>query len=305
MDQQQFDANIENLLNEFDVQPSLPTAYGTAAVFQPQGQMQANGTPIVVATAPAAAPSTGNTQLNYNASNQSTLSIDPWQGRSLPQQQVQQGYNAWAQYQNTSQTSQNVPSYATDGARFSSAAGSGSMTDAQANSYTQQTTTVPPWQLQSQMQQMEQTLQNIKRQMMNQQSMPGGPITGINQFIPQISEERFGALVGHDPTDYDWRQNWWQGGQEKDPVPKWDGKNPAKSLKPWLKELRLWRHMSTIPEFRQGYALAKSFPADSWLKQCADRVPEEKLLSKDAWRLIMREILAAMKPYRFLKTMVT
>ena len=84
---------------------------------------------------------------------------------------------------------------------------------------------------------------------------------------------------------------------DKEPVPKWDGKNPAKTLKPWLKELRLWRHETSIPVHKHGLRLSRSFEPGSWLKACADRLPEEKLFTAEAWELILREILNSLKPY--------
>ena len=77
----------------------------------------------------------------------------------------------------------------------------------------------------------------------------------------------------------------------------WDGKNPSRHLKSWLRELREWRQVTTAPAFQHGYMLKKSFYDDTWLKQAADRVPEEMVFTNECWDLILKEILTGMKPY--------
>ena len=43
--------------------------------------------------------------------------------------------------------------------------------------------------------------------------------------------------------------------------------------------------------------LKKSFYDDTWLKQAADRVPEDMVFTLECWDRILEEILAAMKYY--------
>ena len=73
--------------------------------------------------------------------------------------------------------------------------------------------------------------------------------------MPRIGQSQFGKLLGPPPVsrvDYHGRGDgraWGdedRGGGDRDPVPKWDGKNPGKTLKPWLRELRIWR-VETLP----------------------------------------------------------
>ena len=89
---------------------------------------------------------------------------------------------------------------------------------------------------------------------------------------------------------------------DKDPVPKWNGSNIAKMLKPWCRDLRLWRAETAVPRSKHGLKLFRSFEAGSWLKSAADRVPDEMLVTGDAWRLIMMEILKVCKPYLDVET---
>ena len=108
----------------------------------------------------------------------------------------------------------------------------------------------------------------------------GVPSIGLSSFMPQIPQAQFDKLMGPEPWQ-DWRQSWWNAGMEKYPIPKWDGKNPARRLRPWLRQLREWRNVTTLPLHRHGYMLKKSFPEDSWLMQAADRVPEEMIFTNE------------------------
>ena len=52
---------------------------------------------------------------------------------------------------------------------------------------------------------------------------------------------------------------------DRDPIPKWDFKELAARLKPWLRELSFWRHDTSIPVSKQGVKLYKSFrPRNDW-----------------------------------------
>ena len=94
------------------------------------------------------------------------------------------------------------------------------------------------------------------------------------------------AAVGTLP-EQGWNYSGWnsggsgQGGKEE-PIPFWDGNNPAKNLKPWLRDLRMWRHETNLPASKHGLKLSKSFKYGSWMKTAADRVPEEQLVADQA-----------------------
>ena len=116
----------------------------------------------------------------------------------------------------------------------------------------------------------------------------------------EIEGDLLRRMIGPDPMNVDSPQvnqfyNYDRG--DKDPVPKWNGSNIAKMLKPWCRDLRLWRAETSVPRNKHGLKLFRSFEAGSWLKSAADRVPEEMLVTGDAWRLIMMEILKVCKPY--------
>ena len=102
-------------------------------------------------------------------------------------------------------------------------------------------------------------------------------------------------------TKVGWYNGWnggGNGGNGKDePIPIWDGSAPAKNFKPWLRDLRIWRHETNLHVSKHGLKLAKSFKYGTWMKAAADRVPEEQLVTEQAWGLILTEILTILKPY--------
>ena len=71
------------------------------------------------------------------------------------------------------------------------------------------------------------------------------PMYASARFGNPIPASRSNALIGEEPKPtldyegYEWEPRDKDSGKE--PVPKWDGKNIATTLKPWLRELRIWR----------------------------------------------------------------
>ena len=107
-------------------------------------------------------------------------------------------------------------------------------------------------------------------------------------------------LIGQEPNF--WRQpNAWAGfgnTRSKKAIPKWDGKNPAKTVKTWLKDFRMWRQETELPQWQHGRELQTSFESGTWMRAAAERaVPEEQTFSNEAWELILTELLTALKPY--------
>ncbi len=127
-----------------------------------------------------------------------------------------------------------------------------------------------------------------------------GPQMSVLGAGPQLMPGQFQKLVGPTPSSVDqWQWNRWYDGDrgDKDQVPKWDGRNPAKTLKSWLRDLRIWRQETSVPVQKHGLKLYRSFEPGSWLKTTAERIPEETLFSADAWELILKEILINLKPF--------
>ena len=89
---------------------------------------------------------------------------------------------------------------------------------------------------------------------------------------------------------------------DKDPIPKWNGTNPAKLLKPWLRDFRLWYAETSVPSRKHGLKLFRSFEAGSWMKHAAGRIPEDLLVSGESWMLILKGILNICKPFQDVET---
>ena len=107
--------------------------------------------------------------------------------------------------------------------------------------------------------------------------------------LPRLDPAMFERLVGKRPyQDY---MNPYYKDDVKSGIPTWKGNDPARNLKPWLRELRMWRHGTSIPVSMHGVKLFHSFDRDSKMKQLALRVPEEKVYTIEGYDLIMAEIL--------------
>ena len=105
-------------------------------------------------------------------------------------------------------------------------------------------------------------------------------------FGAQSPTEQFNKLIGPTPQRNDWASwNRWPDGDkgDRDPVPKWDGKNPGRNLKPWLRELRIWRQETSIPVHKHGLKLFRNFEQGTWMRAAAERIGEDKLFTEDAW----------------------
>ena len=129
----------------------------------------------------------------------------------------------------------------------------------------------------------------------------------LRRHLPEVPTEQLHRLIGPAPTPNPWQTSMPSGtsmADGKEPIPKWDGTQPAARLRPWLRELRLWRMNTSIPLHRHGYLLSQSFPEHSWMRQCAHRLPEEVMLTDRCWDLIMTEILTQMKPFLDIETKV-
>ena len=97
---------------------------------------------------------------------------------------------------------------------------------------------------------------------------------------PILKGQGKGYYAGHLSSFYD-----------KDPILKWDGKNPQLKFKPWMRDLRLWYHATCFPPEMWGLKVMRSFDQDSWLKAAADMAPEEVLLSEQGYDAILRRII--------------
>ena len=62
---------------------------------------------------------------------------------------------------------------------------------------------------------------------------------------------------------------------DRDPIPKWDFQEPGARLRPWLRELSLWRHDTSTPLHKHGVQLHKSLSIGTVGRSLADQSSEE------------------------------
>jgi cysteine synthase A len=63
--------------------------------------------------------------------------------------------------------------------------------------------------------------------------------------------------------------------KDRDPVPTWDGKQPERTLRLYLRALRFWRKDTAVPFERHGTKLYKSLALNSELRAAVDLLEEE------------------------------
>ena len=124
------------------------------------------------------------------------------------------------------------------------------------------------------------------------QALPTASTVG---YMPQVDTNMLQRLIGPPINDY-WRMSGVYGGtgnsRSKKPIPKWDGQNPAKTVKIWLKDLRMWRQETELPAWQHGRELQQSFEPSTWMRSAAKRaVSEEATFTEDAWRLILTDTI--------------
>ena len=90
--------------------------------------------------------------------------------------------------------------------------------------------------------------------------------------------------------------------KEKDPVPTWDGKEPARNLRPYLRALQFWRHDTATPPVRQGAKLYKSLTVGSDLRAAAELIDDATILSERGFDAIVNAIKEAYTVYEELDT---
>ena len=69
--------------------------------------------------------------------------------------------------------------------------------------------------------------------------------------------------------------------------PSWDGRDPGKTLRTWLKAQLLWQLRTPTPPELWGVALLEALPTDTLNRALADTVPDTELMSVDGHVKIM------------------
>eukprot|EP00975_Prorocentrum_lima_P050021 10473861-Prorocentrum_lima.AAC.1 len=78
--------------------------------------------------------------------------------------------------------------------------------------------------------------------------------------------------------------------RDRDPVPTWDGSDPAVNLKMWLRQLNMWKFETSIPSRKHGSKLFKSLAHGTRAHRAAELVPDEVIMSDRGWDAIIQAI---------------
>ena len=133
------------------------------------------------------------------------------------------------------------------------------------------------------------------------QAMPNQPdpwylmqiFTMVQQMQAAAGGQAGQGTAGHGPPQ--WDQN--TRNQDKDLPPEWDGKDPAKNLRPYLKSLRFWKQGTVVPLRRLGAKLYQSLPLGSLHRSAVELIPEEQLMSERCYDLVVGAIEACYESY--------
>ena len=75
--------------------------------------------------------------------------------------------------------------------------------------------------------------------------------------------------------------------KDRDPVPRWNGNNPMVNLKPYLRQLEIWRHDTSVPIQKHGTKLYKSLELGTPLRAAAEHVPDPVLMGAQGFDAII------------------
>ena len=124
----------------------------------------------------------------------------------------------------------------------------------------------------------------------------------VHPDLEPISKEMLNTLIEPAPPPNMQNPFQMETPASRDPIPKWDGKNAAKGLRPWLRALRMWRQCTGVPAHRHGVVLHQSFPFDSWMSLSCEDLPEQTITSPSGYDIILAKILQLCKPYLDVET---
>ena len=111
------------------------------------------------------------------------------------------------------------------------------------------------------------------------------------------------------PSSGNWCEQPWQLGyakgkpsyesddRDRDPPPKWSGRNPGSELKPWLTSLKLWRHGTTIPQDKWGSKLLRTLEVGTVTRTIAEAIPVDVICTPMGFDLIVEAITRNFQSY--------
>ena len=85
--------------------------------------------------------------------------------------------------------------------------------------------------------------------------------------------------------------------QGKKECPSWDGKDPGRTLRGWLRMQLRWQIRTPSPPEQWGVLLLEALPTGTLSRAMAETIPEQQLFTTDGYILILQKILNAHQAY--------
>ncbi len=83
------------------------------------------------------------------------------------------------------------------------------------------------------------------------------------------------------------------GDRDRDPCPPFDGVQPERTLRPWLRATRFWRKETVTPLRKQGIKVYKALTVGSIARHAADNLSDDQITSENGFVMIMAQIRKA------------
>ena len=86
----------------------------------------------------------------------------------------------------------------------------------------------------------------------------------------------------------------------KDPrahCPRWDGKEPAKTLRSWMRSQLFWQAKTGMEPEQWGIALLESFAEGSLPRLLAETIPDHQLITTNGYVMVLTKVLANYQAY--------
>ena len=85
--------------------------------------------------------------------------------------------------------------------------------------------------------------------------------------------------------------------QGKKECPGWDGKEPGRTLRGWLRMQLRWQMRTPSPPDQWGVLLLEALPPGTLSRAMAETIPDAELLTTEGYILILKKILQAHQAY--------
>ena len=85
--------------------------------------------------------------------------------------------------------------------------------------------------------------------------------------------------------------------RDSSPCLGWDGKEPGRTLRPWLRAQLFWQQTTSAPPAKWGLKLYAALPEGSLPRLLADTLPEDRVMGEQGYSEIMKLLLNEFRFY--------